>query len=154
MSVLQSLLFAALGTSYIWGAGSLKEAPKAGPNGFETKHGRGFDCSGFAQWALYILGIVPATMWGDMNAADLANACEPVKLKPSLTSGDLVFYGGHHISHVMVYCGNGMVIGATGGGSQTFGNDPNACVQCRPIGYRGDFVVFGRIKKEFRAAQA
>lgn len=150
MTAAQSLLYAALGALYIWGAGSLKEAPNASSKGFQTKHGFGFDCSGFAQWALFILGIVSSTTWGDMNAADLANACDPISNKKDLVIGDLVFYGGHHVSHVMVYCGNGMVIGATGGGSQTYGNDPNACVQCRPIGYRGDLVVFGRLKAKYR----
>ena len=146
----QSLLYAALGTKYIWGAGSLKDAPQASPAGFSTAHGFGFDCSGFVQWALYMLGIVAASQWVDLRAADLANACDPVSDVTQLVTGDLVFYGAGAVTHVMMYCGNGMVIGATGGKSTTLGDDPLACVQCRPLRYRNDVIVCGRLKPQFR----
>ena len=32
-------------------------------------------------------------------------------------------------NHVVLYYGNGKVIGCSGGGSNTVGNDPNACVK-------------------------
>jgi peptidoglycan hydrolase-like protein with peptidoglycan-binding domain len=99
-----------LGKRYYWGAD--------GPNMF--------DCSGFV---LYVLrqetGLVD---WGDDTAAGIKGRLPGAN---SPKKGDLVFYtGSSGVSHVEMYTGTGTTeIGASGGGSSTFGNDPNAKVQ-------------------------
>ena len=137
-------LLEALGARYWWGAGALSDGLSSWPRG-------PFDCSGFAQIALLKLGIVKPNAWGDLAAHDLAYACDPVALGHERL-GDLVFYGHpEHIGHVAVCIGNGMAIGANGGGPQTKGQDPRACVQVRPVVYRNDFVTIGRLKPEYRS---
>lgn len=99
-----------LGTRYWWGA----DGPAY------------FDCSGFV---LYVLrqetGLVN---WGDDTAAGIANRL-PRTTNPK--KGDLVFFnGGSGIEHVEFCMGNGSsTIGASGGGSRTRGNDPDAKVK-------------------------
>ncbi|MBA2321853.1 MAG: peptidoglycan-binding protein, partial [Deltaproteobacteria bacterium] len=99
-----------LGAPYYWGA----DGPTM------------FDCSGFF---LYVLrqdtGLVT---WGDTTAAGIKN------LLPATNSprkGDAVFYSGSSgVSHIEMVTGSGtQEIGASGGGSSTFGNDPGAKVQ-------------------------
>jgi cell wall-associated NlpC family hydrolase len=136
-------LLRALGARYSWGAGDLRDAAGRWPAG-------PFDCSGFAQAALLRLRQVRPGAWHDKSAHDLANACDPVELADAQL-GDMAFYGrGGRISHVTVVLGAGVCIGANGGGSNTNGNTPSACVQVRPIVYRSDFVTIGRIKQEHR----
>jgi len=135
-------LLSALGARYAWGAGTLEDAAARWPAG-------PFDCSGFAQAALLRLGLVRPAAWHDKSAHDLANACDPVDLV-DLRLGDLAFYGQRRITHVTVVLGAGVCIGANGGGSNTHGDSPSACVQVRPIVYRTDFVTLGRIKQEYR----
>lgn len=83
----------------------------------------------------------------DRDALALANASSPVASKDARL-GDLAFYG-QPVSHVMVCLGAGWVIGPRGGGSATTGNDPKAFVDLKPLIYRDDFVVVGRLKPEF-----
>ena len=99
-----------LGAPYYWGA----DGPSM------------FDCSGFI---LYVLrqdtGLVS---WGDDTAGGIkgrvASTNNPQK-------GDLIFYtGSSGVSHIEMYTGSGTTeIGASGGGSSTFGHDPDAKVQ-------------------------
>lgn len=135
------ILLEAIGVPYVWGAGDLQNARWVAD---------GYDCSGFAQAALLELGMVDSGAWVDKTAHDLANACDPIDVDDA-GPGDLCFYGsGGKITHVTVALGGGMCIGANGGGSKTNGDDPNACVQVRPIGYSSRFVTCGRLKEEYR----
>ena len=139
----QRVLLSSLGSRYSWGAGTLSDAVERWPGG-------PFDCSGFAQSALRELGHLRGDAWYDKSAHDLANACDPVE-PDRYELGDLAFYkGGKLITHVTVYLGGGMTIGCNGGGSRTRGNNPKACVQVRPVGYRNDFLVMGRLKSRHR----
>jgi peptidoglycan hydrolase-like protein with peptidoglycan-binding domain len=85
-----------------------------------------FDCSGFV---LYVLrnetGLVN---WGDDTAAGISNRL-PRTSDPR--KGDLVFFWrGGSIEHVEIVTGNGSgTIGASGGGSRTRGDNPNARVK-------------------------
>jgi cell wall-associated NlpC family hydrolase len=112
-----------------------------------------YDCSGFAQGALVFLGQLRKSE-PDRGAHDLANASDQVD-EADVRLGDMAFYGGRdrsgaqHISHVMLCLGGEWVIGASGGGSKTLGNDPKAYVQLRRDGYRDDLVCFGRLKDSF-----
>lgn len=99
-----------LGAPYSWGAD--------GPGMF--------DCSGFV---LYVLrqetGLVG---WGDDTAHGIRNRV------PSTTNpraGDLVFYWSRgRVTHIEFATGNGTeTLGASGGGSNTYGDNPRAKVQ-------------------------
>lgn len=134
-------LLECIGIPYHWGAGDLTNA---------EWHADGYDCSGFAQAALVRLGFVGRDAWHDKSANDLAYVCDAVEYGDE-QPGDLVFYrGGKKITHVCVALGGGMCIGANGGGSKTKGDNEKACVQVRPIKYRGDYLCSGRIKKQYR----
>ena len=85
------------GQPYIWGADNPEQ---------------GFDCSGFVCYLLAIFDLLPC---GRTTAQGLREHYQPITL--GIRSGDLVFYGTmDRASHVMMYLGNGMVIGAHGGG--------------------------------------
>ena len=133
-------LLAAIGTPYAWGSGDLVNASWLAGS---------YDCSGFAQAALLELGLVEPGSWTDKTAHDLARVCDPINIGHE-EPGDLGFYGAKKITHVMVCLGNGMAIGANGGTSKTHGDDPKACVQVRPVNYRRDLMVIGRIKKQYQ----
>lgn len=117
-----------LGAPYYWGAD--------GPGMF--------DCSGFV---LYVLrndmGLVN---WGDDNAHGLMGRL-PKTTTPK--AGDLVFFwSGGHVEHVMMATGAGSEeIGASGGGSNTRGKDPNACVKTNSWGSDRRGHTFGSIEK-------
>jgi cell wall-associated NlpC family hydrolase len=124
-------LLATLGTPYHWGKGSPASPWPPGPS----------DCSGYAQAALVMLGLLSADQ-PDRTADmlhDLARRVYEDRL------GDLACYGtASRITHVMVCLGRGWVIGPRGGGSQTLGNDPKALVELKRIDYRVDLVGIGR----------
>jgi len=122
------------GTPYIWG-GSVPYI--------------GFDCSGFVIWVLQVFGILPPSDW-------TANGLS--KLFPPTTTpkpGDLCFYGtesvinGTKATHVMMYMGNGMCVGASGGGSECTtverARSKGAQVKVKPVKYRGDFLFYREI---------
>lgn len=100
-----------LGKPYYWGA----DGPST------------FDCSGFV---LYVLRTdVGLINWGDDTAHGIAGRV-PKTTEPQ--KGDLVFYrsSSGRITHIEFYMGTGsQTLGASGGGSSTKGNDPNAKVQ-------------------------
>jgi cell wall-associated NlpC family hydrolase len=109
------------GVPYQFGGG---HAAIPGPS-FASGHGRsglGLDCSGYARAVLANLGI---TVNGTADTLlGSAKSHPPVsKLQP----GDLVFYEGIHPQHVMVYIGNGQVIGETHTGAQG--------PEVKPVGY-------------------
>lgn len=115
-----------LGARYYWGA----DGPSM------------FDCSGFA---LYVLrqdtGLVN---WGDDTAGGICNRL-PKTNNPK--KGDMIFFwSGGSVEHVMIYSGSGSGdIGASGGGSHTFGKDPNACVKWSSYSYDSRPHTFGSI---------
>lgn len=125
-------LLSTIGTPYFWGKGDPKTPWPAAA----------YDCSGFAQGALVYLGLLKPTE-PDRNAAGLGNISDPVTDAPRL--GDLALYG-KPVSHVMVVLDKDWVIGATGGGSKTHGDNPEACVQLRRLRYRNDLTVVCRLK--------
>lgn len=108
------------------------------------KGGLGYDCSGFVQVALVYLGML-ANKATDRASANLFDNSIPVK-DSEARLGDMVFYGAKSIQHVMLYLNDGICFGATGGGSETNGNNPKAFVQLQPIKYRSDFRGIRRIK--------
>lgn len=120
-----------LGTPYIWGS---------------RDPAKGLDCSGAVVWALRELGLEPKKY--DATAADLHKQSSTVILPQA---GDLAFYGSilGGISHVMVYMGDGKVIGASGGGPSTKtaadAKAKNAMVKVLPVNYRSDFRGYGRL---------
>jgi cell wall-associated NlpC family hydrolase len=134
------LLLRAWGTPYSWGAGQARDVVTlhgAAPPPKGLKGGRGWDCSGFAQAALALLGLLdPKAI--DHTAASLWSITKPILLADARL-GDLAFYGANgHITHVMVCLGDGACLGASGGGSATNGDNPRAFVDAKPIGYRSD----------------
>lgn len=147
----------ALGVPYVYGGGSLQGAPMDWPDGAMVKGCsiRGWDCSGFAQAALWAAGYLRCAAWKDLRAEDIALRCEkvaPLRARP----GDLAFYGPPvGIEHVMVVCQAGydgrrvMVVGASGGNSRTRGDKPSACVKIVPLHYRRDLVMVGRLRQEY-----
>jgi cell wall-associated NlpC family hydrolase len=128
-------LLATVGTPYHWGRGDPRTLWPP----------EGCDCSGFANCALVHLRMLRATE-PDRNAHNLAMISDPVD---DGRLGDLAFYGGQGISHVMLCLGGDWVVGASGGGPKTVGTDPRAYVQLRPLDYRADLVTVGRIKPDF-----
>jgi peptidoglycan hydrolase-like protein with peptidoglycan-binding domain len=115
-----------LGARYYWGS----DGPTT------------FDCSGFA---LYVLrqdtGLIN---WGDDTAGGICNRL-PKTNNPK--KGDMIFFwSGGSVEHVMIYSGSGSGdIGASGGGSHTFGKDPNACVKWSSYSYDSRPHTFGSI---------
>ena len=86
-----------------------------------------FDCSGFAWYVLHT--DTHLTSAGRTTAAGLSHAPYTTSTG-SPEKGDLVFYSSGGISHVTIALGQGsQVIGASGGGSHTHGQDPNARVK-------------------------
>lgn len=120
-----------LGVPYVWGSNDPL---------------RGLDCSGAVVWVLRRLGLKPSK-W-DATAASLRKESSLVIL-PQV--GDLVFYGPllGSVNHVMVYMGDGKVIGASGGGSMTKTAEEarakGAEVKILPVDYRKDFRGYGRL---------
>lgn len=99
-----------LGKPYYWGG--------SGPSNF--------DCSGLVCYMLQNqLGLV---RWGRDTAHGIKNRLPRAN---AAQRGDCVFYwSGSRVTHVEFSTGSGNeTIGASGGGSRTFGNDPNAKVQ-------------------------
>jgi cell wall-associated NlpC family hydrolase len=121
-----------LGTPYIWGSRNPE---------------KGLDCSGTIVFALRELGLEPKKY--NATAADLWKQCSRVYI-PQV--GDLIFYGGGLLSgpsHVMVYMGDGKVIGSSGGGPSTTtvakAREQGAEVKVLPMNYRNDPYGVGRL---------
>lgn len=140
-------LLRAFGIPYAFGAGAPKDgAGEWPPNPLPVGHGggRGLDCSGLVQAALVHLGRLPATA-PDRTAATLFDLCKPVQTEMAQL-GDLAFYGQPgRVRHVTLCLGGGVVMGANGGGSLTYGNNPSAFVKLDRIAYRSDFLGVRRL---------
>ena len=130
------IAFHYLGTPYIWGG--------AGPTSF--------DCSGFVIEILKSVGELPRS--GDWTAHQLADMWHRTR---DPRSGDLVFWrnaGGRAI-HVEMCIGDGLAIGASGGGSKTTtvaaAIKQNAFIKIRPIDSRpgvwGYVNPFGQLRE-------
>lgn len=119
---------------YIWG-------------GHTATHG--FDCAGAVVAAWIAAKIVPERVRGKFAADDLARSLKSIS-RSDLDIGDLVFYGSwwRGVSHVMMYAGEEIVIGATGGGPKTKtvsdARDRDARVKAVSLDYRSDIRGFGQ----------
>lgn len=123
-----------LGVYYQWGG-----------NYQESKGHYGMDCSHFTYQVLKKFGL----MSGYKVAADQQKWCTNIS-RGELQKGDLVFYtwGGSRVCHVVMYIGNGQIIGANGGGPNTttkgVAKNQNAFVKIQPIDY-GKPAYYGRV---------
>lgn len=118
-----------LGIPYIWGG----DDPM-----------RGFDCSGFAQELLAMIGLDPK---GDQTAQGLYNHFIKDRSDRTSMCGSLCFYGKSvdKITHVAVFLDEFTVIEAAGGGSKTNTEADairhNAYIRIRPWDHRNDVVA-------------
>ncbi|HUV28895.1 MAG TPA: NlpC/P60 family protein [Anaerolineales bacterium] len=115
------IAYSYLGTPYIWGG----DDPS------------GFDCSGFCIEILQSVGCLPRN--GDWTADQLADLWQRTR---SDDPGNLVFWrsDGGKVIHVEMCIGDGLAIGASGGGSKTTtiaaAIKQNAFIKIRPINSR------------------
>lgn len=124
-----------LGTLYEWGGDIVDN-----PNSY------GFDCSHFTYQVLKAYGLMDRYR---TSAAQQAWAT-PIS-RSELQPGDLVFYknASGKVNHVVLYIGDGLIIGANGGYSNT--NTPakakaaNAMVKIQSIDYSSRAKSYGRV---------
>ena len=131
-SRLVSAVMDALGWRYWFGAGSPSTPWEDGPDGV--------DCNGFVQMALVKLGILEPDET-DRGTAAMADWCVPVAVGEQ-RPGDIAYYPGHTMLVVSEpgADGHSMVMGASGGTSTTFGDNPSACVKLFSSAlYRGSY---------------
>jgi peptidoglycan hydrolase-like protein with peptidoglycan-binding domain len=103
-----------------------------------------FDCSGFAWYVLHT--DMHLTNAGRVTADGLSHAPYTTHTG-SPQKGDLVFYSSGGISHVTIALGQGsQAIGASGGGSHTHGQDPNARVKVTDWNHDSRSKSFGSIR--------
>jgi len=137
---LRNLVLKLVGCPYIWGGGN---------------PWTGFDCSGFLVWVFQVFAQLPS---GDWTAQELHDRFAAMLNRGEymVGLGDLVFYGAgpDRITHVMLGLGNGLVIGASGGGHTTTTIDEarrrGAQVKVKPITYRSDAVDCARTSELFK----
>lgn len=124
----------ALGVPYYWGGGRGEPYPAGG-----------YDCSGYVDSALREAGYTLPWAASSASTATMLSALgAPRPLSPGEEAprGAIVAYGSKAPSHVMLSTGEG-VIGASGGGSSTFGDDPSAAVkEFETAWYRGDVLGY------------
>jgi cell wall-associated NlpC family hydrolase len=124
-----------LGTPYKWGGNNCLE---------------GYDCSGFVQDALSVIGVDPP---GDQTSNDLYNFFKDIQeLNPKdISFGCLLFFGKEKVTHVAIALNQKQMIEAGGGGSKTTtfqdAMKTNACVRIRPISRRNDLLHVIKIKE-------
>ena len=112
------IAFSYIGRPYIWGG----DDPS------------GFDCSGFIIEILKSVGRLPRS--GDWTASQLSQKWQRTGTPHR---GDLVFWENEHhkVIHVEMCIGDGLAIGASGGGSKTLTAadawKQNAYIKVRPI---------------------
>lgn len=141
---LARLAATAEGRPYSWGGGHGRRTwPEGGPG---TRGGIGWDCSGLTLAALEAL---LRWRWDGprLTSRGIADACVPIadgKQQP----GDIAYYPGHVV--VVVgwpdpQTGETPVLSASGGDSDTNGQDPNARVKIIPTAdYRSDRRTYAR----------
>lgn len=124
----------ALGVFYYWGGGRGEPYPAGG-----------YDCSGYVDSALRAAGYTLPWAASSASTATMLSALgafRPLSQGEEAPRGAIVAYGSKTPSHVMLSTGEG-VIGASGGGSSTFGNDPNAAVkEFDTAWYRSDVLGY------------
>jgi cell wall-associated NlpC family hydrolase len=134
---LVNLALKLVGCPYIWG----------GQNPWT-----GLDCSGFVIWIYQVFGLLPSGDWTAQGLRDHFLAALS-SYSGDFLAGDLVFYGkdSQHLTHVMLYLGDDLVVGASGGGHTTTTFDEarrlGAQVKVKPRTYRADGQ--GRIHVRF-----
>lgn len=124
-----------LGTLYEWGGDVVDN-----PNSY------GFDCSHFTYQVLKAYGLMDRYRTSSAQQA-WATPISRSELQP----GDLVFYknSSGKVNHVVMYIGDGLIIGANGGYSST--NTPakakaeNAMVKIQSIDYSSRAKSYGRV---------
>jgi len=124
-----------LGTLYEWGGDIVDN-----PNSY------GFDCSHFTYQVLKAYGLMDRYRTSSAQQA-WATPISRSELQP----GDLVFYknSSGKVNHVVMYIGDGLIIGANGGYSNT--NTPakakaaNAMVKIQSIDYSSRAKSYGRV---------
>lgn len=125
----------ALGVPYYWGGGRGQPYPASS----------GYDCSGYVDSALRAAGYTlpwPASSASTSAMYSALGAPRPLGQGEEAPRGAIVAYGSGKPSHVMLSTGAG-VIGASGGGSSTFGDDPSAAVKEFPSAwYRSDVLGY------------
>jgi cell wall-associated NlpC family hydrolase len=130
-----------LGWPYFWGRGDPSTPWEDGD--------QGVDCSGYTQMVLVRLGQLSSSA-PDRNAYNLANASEPVAVGDQ-RPGDWAYYAGH----AMIVAGppgpdgHSPVIGASGGGPDDKGDNPNARIKMfrNAATYGPALVTYCRIKR-------
>lgn len=121
-----------IGRPYIWGGDG------------SGKCGGGFDCSGLVLECLLAFGKLPK---GDLTAQGIHDKLlleKGWRQGLSVKDCDVLFFGKdlHHITHVALAIGNGLMIEAGGGGSKC--KTPvtsTGMVQIRPIAWRNNLVA-------------
>lgn len=152
---------AVVGVLYVYGAGTPADGRDPAQLGIgvtspkdprlPAERRRGWDCFGQVQATAVALGdldpgqVDRTAHTGAMEALDAIDEADA-------QVGDVVLYdsdGDGHIEHAGIYVGGGMVVTMSGGTSRTFGDDPNACGQLRPVHYRR-VRTFARWKSSVR----
>lgn len=137
------LVSESLGWPYYWNRGGPSTPWANGP--------QGVDCSGYAQMVLVQLGVLDANAT-DRAATALANASDEVPVG-SQQPGDLALY--NEATHVMVVAGppgqdgHSPVAGASGGGPDDKGDNPDARVKLYANGYSywpSGFMCYMRLR--------
>lgn len=104
-----------------------------------------YDCNGIACGALKHVG---GPDWRATHNAERLRTELPVVTREAAKPGDLVLYGPKdHANHVMIWFGDGRVIGASGGDRNVLTLEDaarrGACVKFKPTHlYRPDFLGF------------
>lgn len=151
---IRDILADALGQPYWYGAGGLDcPWPVGGPGGGASAP-YGFDCSGWVLRAWQHLGLVWKKTPVGRTARDIAAFVERVEIGEQMP-GDVACYAsdGSTVSHVQLVVsppdpalgGHSICYGANGGGSDTHGTDPEACVKEAAGNYWSKFVFYGRV---------
>jgi len=137
LQVAREVAMSYLGTPYNWGGDDAMA---------------GFDCSGFCIEVLKSVGLLKRT--GDWTAAGLF---EMFETNPQGLEGCLVYYRSsrnHRIIHVEYCLGEGLAIGASGGGSRTTSIEAaiaqNAFIKIRPYESRANMAGFNDPFHELR----
>lgn len=144
-----AVLLDALGWLYTWG-GAAGVTTWAAAKAIAAKGLGVVDCSLFVSLALVVMGI--RKTFRRYTSGGLAAASDPIAWGKQVP-GDIVYYPGHVmmvLSHPDAN-GDSQVIGASGGGSKTHGDNPNAKVKVfASMKYRKDFVCVMRLKASER----
>lgn len=146
-------LLDSVGVRYVFGGGAPDSTWPTGSTSTlapeDLADEEGWDCAGHHQACAVQLGILPRSA-PDRGSAALSKLGQAVEVGRQRL-GDGAFYG-TPVSHVMTVLtdadrhGHSWVIGASGGTSTTFGQNPRARIKVFSTqDYRGDFRFFRRM---------